>query len=112
VPLKPPRPLLPHYYHKEGIDDMFSSDLTPAELSARLGHVNVPTLIAFSGADEYVPAHVDVGALGRRMLEAIANKRSKVVTIEGGIHSLRGKEEEFVAVLLGFMGEVGAVGVL
>jgi hypothetical protein len=29
---------------KEGIDDMFSSDLTEGELRERLGHLDVPTL--------------------------------------------------------------------
>eukprot|EP00535_Pseudo-nitzschia_heimii_P011410 CAMPEP_0197198236 /NCGR_PEP_ID=MMETSP1423-20130617/33269_1 /TAXON_ID=476441 /ORGANISM="Pseudo-nitzschia heimii, Strain UNC1101" /LENGTH=357 /DNA_ID=CAMNT_0042652067 /DNA_START=80 /DNA_END=1152 /DNA_ORIENTATION=+ len=58
---------------KGGTDDYFSSDYTDAELEDRLGHVgNVPAsssslssssrrkvLVAFSGADQYVPEHVD-----------------------------------------------------
>lgn len=35
---------------QEGLDDMFSSDLTGEELGQRLGHVSVPTLLAFSAA--------------------------------------------------------------
>ena len=78
-----------------GSDDMFSSDLTDEELQAVLGHMGtagqrmgrpaqlgrpaVPpaplhpglhTVFVHSGADEYVPPDVDVGALSRRMVAA------------------------------------------
>ena len=52
-------------------DDYFSSDLTDAELAARLGHMaGTPTLVAFSLADEYVPAHVDKERLVARLVGA------------------------------------------
>ena len=78
-----------------GPDDMFSSDFSDDELAARLGHMgtagqregraaqagqaaiepapNHPglrTLFVHSGADEYVPASVDVSALSQRFVRA------------------------------------------
>ncbi|CAN0486393.1 unnamed protein product, partial [Scytosiphon promiscuus] len=41
---------------QEGDDDMFSSDLSPDERDARLGHIaSVPMAAFISGADEYMP---------------------------------------------------------
>jgi len=48
-------------------DDMFSSDLTDGELSRKFYHVGVPTLVAMSLDDEYVPKTVDMSALAERM---------------------------------------------
>lgn len=53
-------------------DDMFSSDLTDDELKEKLGHVAVPTLIAASLDDEYVPESVDAKAHAARMAAAMA----------------------------------------
>lgn len=53
-------------------DDMFSSDLSDEELRAKLGHVAVPTLLAMSLDDEYVPRSVDPAALSKRMSGAMA----------------------------------------
>lgn len=72
-------------------DDMFSSDLSDSELRDCLGHVAVPTLLALSGADEYVPNFVDAGALGERMKGAMAATALKLVEhviIDGGDHGL------------------------
>eukprot|EP00741_Cyanophora_paradoxa_P003335 tig00000692_g3241.t1 len=70
-----------------GDDDMFSSDLTDAELRSRLGHVAAPTLLLFSLADEYVPAHVDARALAHRIRAALGGP-SELVLVEGGRHAL------------------------
>tara|TARA_B110000305_G_scaffold76758_1_gene86207 strand:- start:14 stop:784 length:771 start_codon:yes stop_codon:yes gene_type:complete len=47
-------------YSKHGQDDMFSSDLTPDELSSKLSHLSRFENVAFvhSGSDEYVPSHI------------------------------------------------------
>jgi hypothetical protein len=42
--------------------DMFSSDFTPEEYQARLGHVQVPVLMCFSTEDQYVPKCLRNGA--------------------------------------------------
>lgn len=55
-----------------GDDDLFSSDLSDAQLSELLGHVRVPTLLLLSGEDEYVPASVDSRALAHRLERAMA----------------------------------------
>lgn len=73
-------------------DDMFSSDLTDAELRERLGHVAVPMLVAVSADDEYVPQFVDSGALAARMADAMAASvlgRVERLVVEEGGHGLR-----------------------
>lgn len=100
---------------KEGADDFFSSDLTDEELRARLGHLHVPTLFLFSGSDEYVPAHVDVPALGRRFVEACQSQGKcplpKAVVVEGAKHSGKGHEAEVVQAIVAFVEEaMAAVG--
>ena len=58
---------------RAGDDDLFSSDFTDEELDYRLGHMRkVPTLVAFSMNDEYVPKEVDKDALVARLVDAIA----------------------------------------
>jgi hypothetical protein len=59
-------------------DDFFSSDFTDEELAQRLQHVggaeehsNLKVLVAISGADEYVPSHVDTVALMDRLVAAM-----------------------------------------
>ena len=66
-----------------GEDDFFSSDLTDEELVERLGHVGtlcrnredgefgLRLLVAFSGEDEYVPAHIDKHLLLERLCWAM-----------------------------------------
>jgi pimeloyl-ACP methyl ester carboxylesterase len=71
-----------------GADDFFSSDLSDAQLRAALGHVTVPVLLAPSGADEYVPAGVDGGALARRLAGAMhASPRVEVCVVDGAPHA-------------------------
>lgn len=97
---------------KEGADDFFSSDLTDEELRARLGHLHVPTLFLFSGADEYVPDSVDLPALGQRFVEACKDKcpLPKAVIVEGAKHSGKGHEAEVTKAIVEFVEEAMAVG--
>lgn len=77
-------------YETDGLqpDDFFSSYLTDEQLRERLGHLDPkPTLVAFSMADEYVPAHVDKGALAERIARA-AGRGAVVLPLEGASHSL------------------------
>jgi hypothetical protein len=65
---------------KGGTDDYFSSDYTDEELCARLQHVgmtnnqDLKVLVAYSGADEYVPSHVDKSLLTDRLVAAMNSK--------------------------------------
>ena len=61
-----------------GDDDFFSFDLSDEEMAERLGHVGAwgrkhsgYLLAAYSGADEYVPDHVDKDKLLERMCSAM-----------------------------------------
>jgi len=61
---------------KGGADDFFSSDFTDGELSARLRHVGkdrngLRVLVACSGADEYVPSHLEKRTLTNRIVAAM-----------------------------------------
>lgn len=76
-------------------DDMFSSDLTENELREKLGHVNVPCLLAISADDEYVPRNVDSTLLSHRMADAMAvapTKGAKSVILASGGHGVRNAE--------------------
>eukprot|EP00418_Pyrodinium_bahamense_P002863 CAMPEP_0179011910 /NCGR_PEP_ID=MMETSP0796-20121207/920_1 /TAXON_ID=73915 /ORGANISM="Pyrodinium bahamense, Strain pbaha01" /LENGTH=344 /DNA_ID=CAMNT_0020707329 /DNA_START=1 /DNA_END=1038 /DNA_ORIENTATION=- len=92
-------------------DDMFSSDLSDDELRARLGHMAVPTLIAVSADDEYVPQKVDSGALAARMADAMSASvlgRVERLVIEEGGHGLRvgSGAARFVEAVSGFLGRL------
>ena len=94
---------------------MFSSDLSDAELRSRLGHMGtagqregikdsdgtwiaeplkdhpgLKTVFAHSGADEYVPATVDVDALSKRFVAAAggAANGAEAVILSGANHNL------------------------
>jgi hypothetical protein len=64
---------------REGADDFFSSDYSDEELADRLRHVGSATsqknqrkvLVAFSGADEYVPVGIDKEMLTQRLVNAM-----------------------------------------
>ena len=82
---------------------MFSSDLTENELREKLGHVNVPCLLAISADDEYVPASVDSTLLSHRMADAMAvapTKGAKSVILASGGHGVRNAEgqAQFISV--------------
>lgn len=103
---------------KEGLDDMFSSDLSEKELQDRLGHVDVPTLLLFSGADEYVPKDLNMAELGDRLIKGLVSgssssskdgppvNLSRYEIIEGASHSCKGHEDQVVAKILQFMDDL------
>jgi len=95
-----------------GEDDFFSSDLTDAELGARLRHVGDKLrrcdarsriLVAYSGRDEYVPEHVDRDRLLTRLCAAIEGDEEGVAVplmLDEANHNLskgEGDGERFVA---------------
>lgn len=84
---------------KGGTDDFFSSDYTDEELATKLSHVgknreNLKVLVAFSGADEYVPDYVDKPKLTERLVQAMntdcdkANLVAEGLYLETGNHNL------------------------
>ncbi|VEU34125.1 unnamed protein product [Pseudo-nitzschia multistriata] len=88
-------------HSRGGRDDFFSSDYTDAELEARLSYVGgdpsqhpgLRVLVAFSGADEYVPEHVDRPKLTERLVVAMnAKSNGRAVAeslyLETGNHNL------------------------
>lgn len=79
-------------------EDMFSSDLTDAELQQRLGHISVPSLLVFSGDDEYVPSFVDINVLSERLAHAFAVGTQAVrrVVLTSAGHALRKVEGQAV----------------
>lgn len=112
----PPHPITAYRFHsltgRMTDDDMFSSDLTDEELRKRLGHINVPTLIAVSVDDEYVPKSTDLKDLSGRMSCAMAAGRSgqvSVLAIESGGHSLQVSDgsNQFVAAVRDFVCDIG-----
>ena len=89
-----------------GDDDMFSSDFSDAELREALGGLRgVPTLVALSGADEYVPPSVDYAALGARLAAAIGPS-AELLVVPGAGHSCRGKEDEITAAVGAFVSSI------
>ena len=92
---------------KGGADDFFSSDWTDEELVNRLGHMSKilqrQVIVAFSGADEYVPKHVNPKQLSERLCRAMNGGKSSGVAQEfflpSGNHNLsisNGDKERFV----------------
>ena len=76
-------------FTRDGDDDMFSSDLSEAELIERVGGVAeaIPVRIVVSGADEYVPDRVDKYATAKRIAAAMGPKAT-VTLITGANHSI------------------------
>lgn len=74
---------------KDGEDDMFSFDLSDAELSERLHSLHdIPTLVLMSGSDEYqVPYGIAPQVMGARIAQA-AGSKARLAVIEGGSHDL------------------------
>ncbi|KAM3074176.1 hypothetical protein ACMFMG_003002 [Clarireedia jacksonii] len=64
----------------DGDDDYFSSDLTDEQLMKTFGSLasRSPLCILFSGADEYVPKHIDKEALVKRWIECVKKGDGKV----------------------------------
>jgi pimeloyl-ACP methyl ester carboxylesterase len=71
-----------------GLDDMFSSDLSDAELHDRLGHLKgTRVLFVHSLADEYVDPKLDARALSRRLVFA-AGPTASAILLEDARHNL------------------------
>jgi len=68
-------------------DDMFSSDLSDEELKRCLGCMDIPTLLLYSGSDEYVPETVNKEALVRRMAAAMATESVDAQVLSGADHA-------------------------
>ena len=102
---------------KGGSDDFFSSDFTDEELSDRLRHVGkdrsgLRVLVAGSGADEYVPSHIDKWDLTKRIVAGMNSDcpdEHPVATglyLETGNHNLSEGPDDgatFVINLVGLM---------
>ena len=93
-------------FSRKGQDDYFSSDLTDDELRERLGHVGALSntlqacLVAYSGADEYVPATVAIEPLLHRLCRAMNNGHDDGATIKRSGRpalSAHGKPQSLVA---------------
>ena len=87
-----------------GDDDMFSSDLGPGELGARLGAplAGVPRVLVLASArEQYAPAGADPLASAQRLAAAIGPAATAVVL--DGDHSLAGAEEEAGRVIADFI---------
>jgi pimeloyl-ACP methyl ester carboxylesterase len=88
---------------KGGDDDMFSSDMEPSELFDQLrGLTSIPTLVVLSGADEYVPEHVDYQAVFTKMVEVIGDT-VEVATLEAASHACSGQEESLASLVADFL---------
>ena len=71
-------------------EDMFSSDLTNAELQSVFASVPCPCLFVFSKEDEYVPKTINIDNLSKRILNALAapvRDRSQVRFFLFSLHS-------------------------
>jgi len=98
----------------DGDDDYFSSDLTDDQLLQTFGKLpaRAPICILFSGADQYLPKHIDVEAVTKRWIEIAKKGEGRVdeensVAVEGATHNLMGDKPEVVETLvkrvLGFL---------
>ena len=93
-------------YAEGGADDMFSSDLSDAQLSALLGHMSgTPALLLFSGKDEYVPKSVDVGTLAPRIARAMG-PFAQVAVVPEGDHAVSAHTEEVTNLICTFLAEL------
>lgn len=89
VPITCARYLSLYDSNGEQPDDLFSSYLTDEQLRQKLGHLDgMPVLVAYSLADQYVPAHVDKRGLVARLTAAIGSG-AVPLCLEGGDHDLR-----------------------
>eukprot|EP01122_Echinamoeba_exundans_P013944 TRINITY_DN6201_c0_g1_i1.p1 TRINITY_DN6201_c0_g1~~TRINITY_DN6201_c0_g1_i1.p1 ORF type:complete len:281 (+),score=37.24 TRINITY_DN6201_c0_g1_i1:29-871(+) len=93
-----------------GDDDKFSSDFTLVEMREKLGHINCPTAVVYGTADEYVPAHVDLKALGERIVSSLGSSASSELhIIEGANHAISGDASHiasFVSFVMKFVEKI------
>jgi pimeloyl-ACP methyl ester carboxylesterase len=99
-------------HERGGKDDYFSSDYSAEELIERLQHVSAfgertddtsdsrrfQCCVAYSGADEYVPDHVDKAALTQRLVDAMNHGSSSPIAhplyLPSSNHNLSNHEQE------------------
>lgn len=93
-----------------GGDDFFSNDLNDDDFAKTFGKVRAPLLIAFGGADQFVPDVVDKEALVDRFKNATPEKFwSKYGgVVPGANHAIDddaepGAREEFIKRVIGFL---------
>ncbi len=85
------------------IEKLLSCHLTHAGLQERLGHCHfLASLVLVSGADEYMPMHVEHHSLATRLSRALGPKSVPVV-IENGVHDLAGSEDALLQHVLCFL---------
>lgn len=79
---------------RDGPDDLFSSDLSEAQLKQRLGHLRgTRTVFAHSLDDEYVPRDLDTPALAARLVAAAGGDlatggTASILLLRGARHNL------------------------
>lgn len=85
-------------YALGGDDDTFSSDVGDEQLREWVGHMEpYPSLVLFSGADEYVPPGYDTAGFAQR-LQAAMGPRCRATVIEGADHAMSSGEHAAAAV--------------
>ena len=91
-----------------GIEDFFSSDLTDAEISEKLGHVDVPAIIFLGDEDEYVPKSVNKKKLLSRWKAAIPGKVTTHVLLKQGHYfsNIGGSSQTFLQKTVEFINTV------
>jgi pimeloyl-ACP methyl ester carboxylesterase len=88
---------------KQSEDDMFSSDLTQEYMAKRLGHVQCPALLIFSGKDEFYPRRIDVKKLAHKIAGTFKTDLVQMKILENAGHFLQGFEDELVNHVLSFL---------
>ncbi|KAK9457351.1 hypothetical protein V1511DRAFT_164001 [Dipodascopsis uninucleata] len=78
-----------------GDDDFFSSDLPDTVLWASFGHLKVPTLILYSGSEEFAPVTIDKQALLERWKSFVPSENWSAYSgiIPGASHNLTSKTD-------------------
>ncbi len=104
-------PITAYRYHSlasyAGDDDMFSSDLSDAELRSKLQVIDVPALFIFSGKDQYVPDHVDAKTMATR-LSAAVGPNARGCVLPDANHECKGADNvaKLVAKVVSFLENV------
>lgn len=65
----------------------------------------VPSLVLVSGADEYMPEHVDRHRLAQRLSQAMS-PNSRGCVLNGGKHNLAGSEDQLISHILEFLEDI------
>jgi len=84
-----------------GDDDMFSSDIPEDKMKEIFRHISIPTLWIFSGADQYVPPHVNIQRLSETIKAAVAS--SQILLLEPDHHEIDISTSEFIGHVVEFL---------